>query len=82
MAIAEITSPDCAIDARRYADAWRKAQPALDEERLRALRALGETDAALLFARLLRMCPSLPLRESSGLVEQQRVFSRMRAQQR
>lgn len=66
--------------ARTLADRWRRAQPALEDERLQRLRQLSERDAALQFARLLQIRGTWPLRPSSGLVEQQRILARLRKQ--
>lgn len=66
-------------DAQAYVRAWRRTAALLDKGRLGELRALSEVEAAQQFARLLRMPPPYPLRPSSGLVEQQRIFSRLRA---
>ena len=75
-------TPNPTADARCFVDAWQLAGSALDEQRLRALRGLSEVDAARLFARFLHLPLPYPLRESSGLVEQQRVFARMRVKPR
>jgi hypothetical protein len=42
------------------------------------LRQLSEVEAAQRFARLLWQPAAYPLRKESGLVEQQRIFSRLR----
>ena len=65
-------------DAQRYVLAWRRAATELERERLRDLRQLSEVEAARRFAKLLCAPPPYPLRESSGLVEQQRIFARLR----
>lgn len=70
------------IGAKEYVSAWRRAGSELDRERLRDLRQLSETDAAERFARLLRLPRPYPLRRGSGLVEQQRIFSRLRSKDR
>lgn len=66
-------------DAAAYVRAWRLRSEALDVERLRDLRQLSEVEAARRFAQWLRPTLPCPLRESSGLVEQQRIFARLRA---
>lgn len=66
--------------ARTLAATWRRAHDALEAERLSELRRLSERDSAQRFARLLRLSMPYPLRESSGLVEQQRIFARLRNQ--
>ena len=65
-------------DSRAYANAWRRAGPELEKERLRALRLLSEEEAAQRFASLLSSTESYPLRSGSGLVEQQRIFLLLR----
>lgn len=64
--------------AGAYAHKWEKAGVALEAERLRELRALSELEAARRFARLLSGPLPYSLRPGSGLVEQQRIFSRIR----
>ena len=68
-------------DSQAYANAWRRAAPELEKERLHALRLLTEEDAAQLFAKLSAAAESFPLRDGSGLVEQQRIFSLLRDQE-
>jgi len=70
--------PTDQTDARRYVNVWRRAAAELDGQRLRDLRQLSEEEAARRFATLLCMPPPYPLREGSGLVEQQRIFARLR----
>jgi hypothetical protein len=66
--------------AKTLVEVWQRAHDALEAERQRNLRQLSEQDSAQCFARLLRMSTPYPLRESSGLVEQQRIFARLRKQ--
>lgn len=73
-----MSSDDANIDAEAYVRAWRRTAAAMNAERLRDLRALTELEAARRFARLLSLPGSHPLRPSSGLVEQQRIFARLR----
>lgn len=68
-------------DAQAYVQAWRRAETLLENKRLCALRQLSEEEAAQRFARLLCTSESYPLRNGSGLVEQQRIFSRLRDQE-
>jgi hypothetical protein len=65
-------------DAKAMVDRWRRAQTALDAERVQRLRSLSERDAARQFARLLQIRGPWPLRSTSGLVEQQRILARLR----
>ncbi|MGD9584012.1 MAG: hypothetical protein AB7V26_10165 [Lysobacterales bacterium] len=64
--------------AAALAERWRRAQPALEWERLQRLRGLSERDAARQFAQLLQPRGPYPLRSTSGLVEQQRILARLR----
>lgn len=67
-------------DAAKLVERWLRAQPALEAERLGRLRGLSERDAAQQFARLLQLSGPYPLRSTSGLVEQQRILTRLRNQ--
>lgn len=64
--------------AKALADAWQCAHEALASVRIRELRQMSETESAERFARLLSPPGPYPLRKSSGLVEQQRIFDRLR----
>lgn len=66
--------------AKTLVAAWQRAHDVLEAERRSKLRQLSERDSAQCFARLLRLSTPYPLRESSGLVEQQRIFARLRKQ--
>lgn len=66
--------------AKEMVDVWRKGQAALEAERLQRLRGLSELDGARQFAQVLQILSPYPLRPSSGLVEQQRLLSRLRTQ--
>jgi hypothetical protein len=65
--------------AQVLARRWRTAAVELESERLRELRSLSDQEAVHRFAKLLSVHGRLGLRESSGLVEQQRIFARLRA---
>jgi len=69
-------------DSQAYARAWRRTAAALESKRLQALRQMSETEAAQRFARLLAIPLPYPLRKGSGLVEQQRIFDRLRKTRR
>jgi hypothetical protein len=69
-------------EAESYAAAWRRAGPALEAKRLQALRSLSEEQSARCFAELLTAVGALPLRPSSGLVEQQRALAKLRDEHR
>ena len=71
-------NPSSGNDAEILVKAWQRAQPELEANRLRELRQLSEQESAQRFAHLLCLVKPYPLRESSGLVEQQRIFSRLR----
>lgn len=62
--------------ARALVRLWRERSQSLEAQRLRDLRALTQADAAQRFAKLL--CGASAARPDSGLVEQQRIFSRLR----
>lgn len=64
--------------ARDWVDRWERTGSELEARRLSDLRALSEREAAERFATLLRLESAYPLRPSSGLVEQQRIFNRLR----
>jgi len=64
--------------ARTYAQRWSVAAAVLDERRLRDLRALTEVEAARRFALITTGVKVVPGRPTSGLVEQQRIFARLR----
>ena len=57
---------------------WRRAEDLLEAQRLQELKSLSELESARRFASLLRLHTPYPARPSSGLVEQQRVFDRLR----
>lgn len=69
-------------EAESYAAAWRRAGPALDAKRLQTLRSLSEAESARCFAELLTPVVALPMRPSSGLVEQQRALAKLRGEHR
>ncbi|MGQ0655445.1 MAG: hypothetical protein ACT4P4_24825 [Betaproteobacteria bacterium] len=66
---------------RALAKAWDHAGPALEAVKRRELEAMTDEDARLAASDLLAfpLCPDLPLRPSSGLVDQQYWFSRSRS---
>lgn len=68
-------------EARVWVGRWQHAESELEARRLSGLRALTEREAAERFAALLRLEGSYPLRPSSGLVEQQRIFARLRTRE-
>jgi hypothetical protein len=70
--------PTADADSQAYVRAWQQTAAVLEPKRLEALRRLSEVEAAQRFARLLAMPLPYPLREGSGLVEQQRIFDRLR----
>jgi len=64
---------------RAWVDAWRRAAPVLEEERRRRLRALGPEEAAAAIDALFDLGVSLARpRATTGLVEQQRLFQKVR----
>ncbi len=64
---------------RAWVDAWRRAAPMLEEERRRRLRALTQDEAAAAIDALFNLSVSLARpRATTGLVEQQRLFQKVR----
>ena len=60
---------------------WEQAEPLLQEQRWRELRALTDEKALLLTKALFRRgATEQSKRNSSGLVEQQALFARLRSQ--
>ncbi|MFT3792881.1 MAG: hypothetical protein QM741_17840 [Rudaea sp.] len=70
------TPPD--RNAQAYVRAWQRTGDALERERLRELRGMSESESARRFVLLGLGVPLAPLRRDCGLVEQQRIFSRLR----
>ena len=70
--------PDEREGAKALADAWQCAEAELTSLRIRELRQMSEAESAQRFARFLSPPGPYPLRKSSGLVEQQRIFARLR----
>lgn len=67
--------------ARAYVTRWQLASEVLEPLRLAQLRSLTERDSAEIFARLLHSSLPQPSRASSGLVEQQQIFAKLRLRQ-
>lgn len=65
-------------EAKAYVRFWATADAELEVARLRDLRQLTEVESARRFMELLQIPGPYPLRPDSGLVEQQRIFSRLR----
>lgn len=66
-------------NARRWMQAWRRAGPALERVRRAELRAFRYEDNYRLVDALLQMaCDFGTPRTTSGLVEQQRLFGKLR----
>ncbi|MDA8108669.1 MAG: hypothetical protein M0015_08565 [Betaproteobacteria bacterium] len=65
---------------RRWVETWRRAGEALDAQRRREIESLTDHDARRAVAELFALpAPAdLPPRDDSGLVLQQRLFSRLR----
>ena len=68
------------MDLKRWGQTWASAATALDKLRRRELAAMTDDDTRRAVADLFAGAPmlDLPPRMSSGLVEQQRLFSRLR----
>lgn len=67
-------------DLKRWAQTWERAGTAMDALRSRELAAMTDDDARRAIADLFTDAPmpDLPPRTTSGLVEQQRLFSLLR----
>lgn len=67
-----------ADDVRRHLAAWRTAHEFLERERAQRLRAMTDDECRAIIARIFGG-PRPPSRErSSGLIEQQRLFRKLR----
>ena len=72
-------TPEQLANARRWVKTWQDAGPRLEAIRRSELRALNVYDAiALLCGAADYTVPPRAPKPSSGLVEQQRLFARMR----
>ena len=69
-------------ELKRWAQTWESAGKALDALRRHELAAMTDDDVRRAFADLFTDAPmpDLPTRTTSGLVEQQRLFARLRKQ--
>lgn len=65
-------------DASSLVDVWQRANLELDIIRLKALREMTEQQSAQVFSKISKNAWASKLRMSSGLVEQQLVFNRLR----
>jgi hypothetical protein len=63
------------VFAKDWMQQWRNAAVALEEVKRQELQALTESDSARIFIGLCRGV-EFPKRVTSGLVDQQRIFSR------
>lgn len=70
-------------DLMRWAQTWDSAGKALDELRRKELAAMTDDEARRVIADLFNDAPmpDLPVRTTSGLVEQQRLFALLRMQE-
>lgn len=75
---ANVRGHDEAQAAKAYADAWAARSLELEQLRLRQLRKMTQAESARRFAELLAPQTGIRLRAGSGLVEQQRLFARLR----
>jgi len=65
--------------ARRWVETWKQAGPLLEEERAAEIRATDTVSAMeMLDGMFTHAAQSMPMRESSGLIEQQMIFARAR----
>jgi hypothetical protein len=66
-------------EAQEFVERWRKAGPELEKVRRQELRALTNVEANRLFHAVLEIGNSHHQnRDTSGLVEQQRIFQKAR----
>jgi hypothetical protein len=65
---------------RRSAAAWERARPVLEEERKRTIRSADTAESIRWFDTIFRQLGP-DRRESSGLLEQQRLFAKVRKKQ-
>jgi hypothetical protein len=66
-------------EAREFVERWRKAGPELEKFRRQELRALTDADARKFFSAVLEIADyHRQNRQTSGLVEQQRIFQKAR----
>lgn len=81
------TSESAAVNPREHQEltealaltkAWQRTSPELEAIRLRKLRAMTEQQGAELFAQISQNANTMKLRMTSGLVEQQAIFNRLR----
>ncbi|MDZ4730219.1 MAG: hypothetical protein SH820_09795 [Xanthomonadales bacterium] len=65
-------------DASTLVNVWQRANAELDIIRLKALREMTEQQSALIFSKISKNALASKLCVSSGLVEQQLAFDRLR----
>jgi hypothetical protein len=63
--------------ASKLVSAWTRADAELNAVRLQKLVSLDEREAARMFARISCDALRVPMRMSSGLVDQQAIFRRL-----
>lgn len=65
-------------DLQRWAGAWKIAGEYLARERMTRLRAMADDDVRTIIARIFTAPLPTPLKRESGLVQQQRLFRKLR----
>ena len=71
---------DSTNDMKRWVETWKKAAPKLEAIRRRELREIDTQAALMNLADAFESCRlHFPLRPSSGLVEQQAWFKKLRS---
>ncbi len=74
--VAKMTAEELVL-ARRWVEAWRQAGPVLEEVRAEEIRGTDTIKAMeMLDGMFAHAAQTSPLRESSGLIEQQGIFAR------
>jgi hypothetical protein len=67
-----------ADDIRRHIAAWRTAHAFLEKDRLERLRSMTDDECRAIIARIFGGRAPTSANRTSGLIEQQRLFRRLR----
>lgn len=76
-------TPEQIAATRQWVENWKRVGPILEKIRHDELRAMTDEDVVRAFeslSGLLADLPARPPRSTSGFVEQQRLFSKLRSQ--
>ncbi|HZZ27406.1 MAG TPA: hypothetical protein VFE46_05300 [Pirellulales bacterium] len=83
MSTADRYTPEQIAATRQWVENWKRVGPLLEKIRHEELRALTDDDVVRAFeslSGLLADLPPRPPRASSGFIEQQRLFQKLRSQ--